>query len=67
VAGQLLLLPIVQLALQPSPSILLPSSHCYDPRSIPSPQKITHVFDVVLYTYPVEQIVVHVELVAIHV
>jgi hypothetical protein len=28
VAGQLLLFPIVQSALQPSPSALFPSSHC---------------------------------------
>ena len=43
VAGQLLLLPIVQSALQPSPSALLPSSHCSVPTSIPSPQISLHV------------------------
>ena len=38
VAGQLLLFPIVQSALQPSPSMVLLSSHCYVPTRIPSPQ-----------------------------
>ena len=42
VAGQLLLLPIVQSALQPSPSALLPSSHCSIPTFMPSRQVVAH-------------------------
>jgi len=40
VAGQLLLLPFVQSALHPSPSTLLPSSHCSAPATIESLQVV---------------------------
>ena len=42
IAGQLLLLPIVQSALQPSPSKLFPSSHYYEPTVILSLQCVSH-------------------------
>lgn len=45
VAGQLLLFPVVQSALHPSPSILLPSSHCSVPTRMPSPQTELQVLD----------------------
>jgi len=55
VAGQPLLFPIVQSALHPSPSKLLPSSHCYVPITIPSPQNGAHT--PFIGVYPVLQLV----------
>lgn len=39
-AEQPLLFPNVQLELHPSPSIVFPSSHCYEPATILSPQTV---------------------------
>jgi hypothetical protein len=55
-AEQLLLFPIEQSALQPSPSILFPSSHCSVPTLIPSPHTEVHTVESAFKYHPFEQL-----------